>query len=75
MKNAETADQCKYIHDVGWMSGHGDAGYTYTRAWTFIGWGWLSRRRLDATRTAHNSLFGSSLQFKKAFVSVLYPEP
>lgn len=27
-------------------------------------------RRLDATRKEHNSLFGSSLQFKKAFVSV-----
>lgn len=44
----------------------------YICAWTFIGWG-SSRRRLDATWTAHNSLFGSSLQFKKAFVSVPTP--
>lgn len=30
------------------------------------------RRGLDGTWTAHNSLFGSSLQFKKAFVSALF---
>jgi len=29
------------------------------------------RRGLDGTWTAHNSFFGSSLQFKKAFVSAL----
>lgn len=55
----------------------GMSGYIYTyarvysaRARGFIGDG-VRRRGLDGTWTAHNSLFGSSLQFKKAFVSAL----
>ena len=48
MKNAGTADQCKYIHDVGWMSDHGDAGYSvYARLDFYMGPGWLALSRVD----------------------------
>lgn len=60
MKNAEAGDQCKYIHDVGWMSDVYVCAciyiYMYTWfAWTFIGRGEGGRGtafflRVEATR-------------------------